>query len=227
MDPLSDFLRVVRLDGAFFYAVEAAEPWSVESAAARELQQVTEESQLGRPGADSVLTGLADLMFIELLRRYLEELPPGQTGWLAGLRDEVVGRVLEMLHTRPGHPWTLDELAREAASSRSSLAKRFAELVGQPPMAVPRPMADAGRGQPPGPEWRQDRDDWQGSRVRFRGCVQPGVQKGGRACPRSLARGPPHWPIVGLSGPAIPSANLDHCLFSTKTRRTRRSRRIP
>ncbi|HEV2085312.1 MAG TPA: AraC family transcriptional regulator, partial [Gemmatimonadales bacterium] len=97
-------------------------------------RQVTKESQLGRPGADSVLTRLAELMFIELLRRYLEELPPGQTGWLAGLRDEVVGRALEMLHTRPGHPWTLEELAREANSSRSSLAKRFAELVGQPPM---------------------------------------------------------------------------------------------
>ena len=95
---------------------------------------LTEESQLGRPGADGVLTRLAELMFIELLRRYLEELPPGQTGWLAGLRDEVVGRVLEMLHTRPEHPWTLEELARGANSSRSSLAKRFADLVGQPPM---------------------------------------------------------------------------------------------
>ena len=256
MDPLSDLLRVVRLDGAFFYAVEAAEPWSVESAAAKELKprilptaehlisyhiltqgrcyarlideepvellpgdvivfphgdanvmssgrglrdpgantsspdryphtvvlgdggppaasfvcgflgcdrrpfnpllaslprllhmrgmsnawldgftrRLTEESQLGRPGADGVLTRLAELMFIELLRRYLEDLPQEQTGWLAGLRDEVVGRVLTLLHGRPGHPWTLDELAREANSSRSNLAKRFAELVGQPPM---------------------------------------------------------------------------------------------
>ena len=95
---------------------------------------MTEESRLGRPGADSVLTRLAELMFIEVLRRYLEELPPGQTGWLAGLRDEVVGRVLRLFHARPGHAWTLDELAREAASSRSNVAKRFAELVGQPPM---------------------------------------------------------------------------------------------
>jgi AraC-like DNA-binding protein len=97
-------------------------------------RQLTEESRLGRPGADTVLTRLAELMFIEVLRRYLEDLPPGQTGWLAGLRDEVVGRVLTLLHGRPGDPWTLADLAREAASSRSSLAKRFAELVGQPPM---------------------------------------------------------------------------------------------
>jgi AraC-like DNA-binding protein len=257
MDPLSDVLRVVRLDGAFFYAVEAAEPWSVEAVAAKDLsprilpaaehlisyhiliqgqcyggvvgeeqvemlpgdvivfphgdphvmasgrgvrigpdvhssaparyphtvllgdqgprvtsflcgflgcdrrpfnpllaalprrlhmrgmssawfaaftRQLTEESRVGRPGADTILTRLAELMFIEVLRRYLEELPPGQTGWLAGLRDEVVGRVLAALHARPGHAWTLPELAREAASSRSVVAKRFTELVGQPPM---------------------------------------------------------------------------------------------
>jgi AraC-like DNA-binding protein len=97
-------------------------------------RQVTEESRLGRAGADCVLTRLAEVMFIEVLRRYLDELPPGQTGWLAGLRDEVVGRVLALLHGRPGHSWTLAALAREAASSRSNVAKRFALLVGQPPM---------------------------------------------------------------------------------------------
>ncbi len=257
MDPLSDLLRVVRLDAAYFYTVEASGPWRVETVAARELSPkimplaehlisyhimtegrcfaglvgeeqvelaagdvivfphgdahvmssgkglrtgpevahsapdrypntvvlgpqgqresslvcgflgcdrrpfnpllaslprrmhmrgvssawldgfsrlVTEESRLGRAGSETVLTRLAEVMFIEVLRRYLDDLPPGQTGWLAGLRDEVVGRVLMMVHSQPGHPWTLADLAREAASSRSSLAKRFAELVGQPPM---------------------------------------------------------------------------------------------
>jgi AraC-like DNA-binding protein len=97
-------------------------------------RRLTEESRLGRPGADSVLTRLAELMFIDVLRRYLEDLPPGQTGWLAGLRDEIVGRVLRLIHGRPGHPWTLDELARESMSSRSNVAKQFALLVGQPPV---------------------------------------------------------------------------------------------
>jgi AraC-like DNA-binding protein len=73
-------------------------------------------------------------MFIEVLRRHLESLPPEQTGWLAGLRDEVVGRALALLHQRPGHPWTLPALARAVASSRSSLARRFTLLLGQPPM---------------------------------------------------------------------------------------------
>jgi AraC-like DNA-binding protein len=97
-------------------------------------RRLTEEARLGLPGADSVLTRLAELMFIEVLRRYLDDLPPGQTGWLAGLRDEVVARVLRLIHGRPAHRWTLDELARDSASSRSNVAKQFAALVGQPPM---------------------------------------------------------------------------------------------
>lgn len=254
-DPLSDVLRAVRLDGAFFYAVEAHEPWSVEAVSAKELtprvlpgaehlisyhiltggkcwgrlvggqavalepgdvivfphgdphimsgdpalgpdsvaavpgrypetvevgdrgpvtaslvcgflgcdrrpfnpllatlprqlhlpglssgwrqefaRQVVEESRARRMGADSVLTRLAELMFVEVVRRYLEALPTGQKGWLAGLRDEVVGRGLGLLHGAPAHPWTLDELADGVAMSRSAFADRFTGLVGQPPM---------------------------------------------------------------------------------------------
>jgi AraC-like DNA-binding protein len=97
-------------------------------------RQLIEESRNRYAGGDTVLTRLAELMFIEVLRRYLVDLPPGQTGWLAGLRDEVVGAALMLLHSRPGHAWTLEDLAREVASSRSNLARRFTELVGQPPM---------------------------------------------------------------------------------------------
>jgi len=97
-------------------------------------RQVTEESRLGRAGAATILTRLAELMFIEVLRRYLDELAPGQVGWLAGLRDETVGPALALLHARPAHPWTLAELASNVASSRSKLVERFTLLVGQPPM---------------------------------------------------------------------------------------------
>jgi len=257
MDPLSDLLRVVRLDGAYFYGVEAGDAWNVQVVAARELtprilpgaehlvsyhiitdgrcygglvgepllelvpgdailfphgdahvmssdpddrvgrtfqtftparfpdtlvvgdptrhttsfvcgflgcdrrpfnpllaalppmmhmrgmsdawftgltRRLTEESRLGRAGSDEVLTRLAELLFIEALRRYLDELPPGQTGWLAGLRDEVVSRALALLHASPGRAWTLVELAHESNASRSNLARRFTDLVGQPPM---------------------------------------------------------------------------------------------
>lgn len=256
MDPLSDLLRIVRLDGAFFYTVEGAEPWSVQTLPARDLsprimpqtehlisyhiltqgrcyggvlgeeqvellagdvivfphgdahvmsssrglrvgvdlysvaprqypstvslgegprtsyfvcgflgcdmrpfnpliaalprclhmrglgnpaldaftRRLKDEASIGRAGADAVLTRLAEVMFIEVVRQYIEGLGPGQTGWLAGLRDEMVGRVLGLIHRQPGHPWTLEALAHEVASSRSNVAKRFAELVGQPPM---------------------------------------------------------------------------------------------
>jgi AraC-like DNA-binding protein len=81
-----------------------------------------------------MLTRMAELMFIEVVRRHLESLPDQQTGWLAGLRDPVVGPAITALHERPAHPWTLAELASTVASSRSVVAARFSELVGMPPM---------------------------------------------------------------------------------------------
>jgi AraC-like DNA-binding protein len=257
MDPLSDVLRAVRLNGAYFYPVEAAAPWSVFSAPARELvprvlpdaehlisyhiliagtcwggldgesqvrmepgdvivfphgdthimsshkghrdesgiegtsakrypetvklgpsadrdtklvcgflgcdmrpynpllaslprcmhvpgiaagwlsqfpRQVVAEARTGRAGSDTMLTRMAELMFVEVLRRHLESLPTQDAGWLAGLRDSVVGPALSQLHDHPDRAWTLPELARTIASSRTVLAERFSQLVGVPPM---------------------------------------------------------------------------------------------
>lgn len=257
MDPLSDVLRAVKLNGAFFYLVEAAAPWSVSAVAARELvprvlpeaehliayhillsgscwgglegeqqvlmqpgdvlvfphgdphfmsssegrrvgddregttparypgtvllgpdagrdttfvcgflgcdvrpynpllaslprrvhvpgiaggwlsqfpQQVVAESRTGRVGGETVLTRMAELMFIEVVRRHVEQLSPRQSGWLAGLKDAVVGPALLQLHEHPERPWTLADLARTIATSRTVLAERFSSLVGVPPM---------------------------------------------------------------------------------------------
>jgi AraC-like DNA-binding protein len=92
------------------------------------------ESAEKRAGGESVLAKLSELMFIELVRRHLETLPPEQAGWLAGLRDPLIGKALSLLHGKPAHGWTIEELAREAGTSRSVLAERFANLVGVPPM---------------------------------------------------------------------------------------------
>jgi AraC-like DNA-binding protein len=73
-------------------------------------------------------------MFVEVVRRYLATLPAEEAGWLAGLRDESVGRALGKLHERPAEDWTLDGLAREVGLSRSVMAERFAHFVGVPPM---------------------------------------------------------------------------------------------
>jgi AraC-like DNA-binding protein len=92
------------------------------------------ESTASRPGAESLLAKLSELMFVEAMRVHLASLPPGGQGWLAGVRDAHVGRALSLLHADPKREWTLDELAREAALSRSALSERFASLVGEPPM---------------------------------------------------------------------------------------------
>lgn len=257
MDPLSDVLRAVRLDGAYFYRVEAAGPWSVAAVAARELvprvlpraehliayhillsgtcfgglegerqvemkpgdaivfphgdahvmssadgcrlgadrldtsparypstleigpgptrettlvcgflgcdarpynplvaslprclvasglaggwlsqfpAQVVTESRTQNAGSETLLTRMAELMFIEVVRHHLENLPPRQAGWMAALKDDVAGPALAALHERPAHPWTLPELAQAIATSRTVLAERFAALVGVPPM---------------------------------------------------------------------------------------------
>lgn len=257
MDPLSDVLRAVRLDGAFFYVVEATEPWSVSVAPARERvprvlpdaehlmayhivtdgncwmgcegdeqvllqpgdamvfphgdahfasgrrghrvdparhtsapsrpletlrlgagsgtatrlvcgflgcdarpynpllsalprsvhvrgiasgwlaefpRQVVAQAWQTRAGGTTMLTRMAELMFVEVVRRYTEELSPPQAGWLAGLRDPVVAPALAALHERPAHPWTVAELAQVAATSRSVLTERFSHTIGLPPM---------------------------------------------------------------------------------------------
>ena len=257
MDPLSDVLRAVRLDGTFFYVVEATEPWSASVAPARELvprvlpdtehlmayhivtagscwmgcegdeqvllepgdailfphgdahfasgrrgqrvdparytkapsrpletvrlgagggtrvsmvcgylgcdarpynpllsalprslhargiaagwlaefpRQVVAEAWQTRAGGSTMLTRMAELMFVEVVRRYTEELSLRHDGWLAGLRDPVVAPALSALHARPAHRWTLAELARAAATSRTALAERFSQTVGIPPM---------------------------------------------------------------------------------------------
>jgi AraC-like DNA-binding protein len=92
------------------------------------------ESKVPRIGGESVLGRLSELMFLHVVRRYLEGLPPEQTDWLAGLRDEPVGRALAALHRNPARAWTLQSLAREAGTSRSVLAERFTQFVGHPPI---------------------------------------------------------------------------------------------
>lgn len=87
-----------------------------------------------RPGAAGLKLRMAELMFVEALRRYMEILPDAESGWLAGLRDPLVGRALALLHEAPQRRWTVDELAQAAATSRSRLAERFKDVLGEPPM---------------------------------------------------------------------------------------------
>jgi AraC-like DNA-binding protein len=92
------------------------------------------ESKGTRMGNQCMLGRICELMFVDVVRRYLESLPPERANWLSGLRDPYVGRALMALHADPARDWTLENLAQEAALSRSAFAERFAEYVGQPPM---------------------------------------------------------------------------------------------
>jgi AraC-like DNA-binding protein len=112
---------------------------SVEQAGAAEwirstFQYAAEEVSAGRPGSETMLAKLSELLFVEAVRRYAESLPDGQTGWLAGLREPYVARALALLHRDITRRWTVDDLGREVGLSRSALADRFIRLIGVPPM---------------------------------------------------------------------------------------------
>jgi len=98
------------------------------------LQHAVEEADSPRPGAEGMLAKLSEVMVVETLRQYVAQLSPEHTGWLSGLRDRAVGKCLALMHEKPAHPWTVDLLAREVATSRSVLAERFTHFVGQSPM---------------------------------------------------------------------------------------------
>jgi AraC-like DNA-binding protein len=98
------------------------------------LRTAVAESEARRPGSEAVLERMSEMLFVEVLRRYVASLPEGETGWLAGVQDPVVGPALGLLHGDPGADWSLERLADAVAVSRSLLADRFTTLVGQPPM---------------------------------------------------------------------------------------------
>jgi AraC family transcriptional regulator, alkane utilization regulator len=98
------------------------------------VRSIADEVSAAQSGAACVLSRLAELLFIEVLRRHMANLEPDAVGWLSALNDPVVGRALQLLHARPAYPWTVSGLARQVGASRSLLADRFRSMVGQPPM---------------------------------------------------------------------------------------------
>jgi AraC-like DNA-binding protein len=98
------------------------------------IRQAVEQLSGAAPGSEAIAARLAEVLFAEVLRRYVLQLPKGRAGWLAGASDPAVGRALASLHQRPGHAWTLAELARDVGLSRSILTERFARYLGQAPM---------------------------------------------------------------------------------------------
>jgi len=109
---------------------EASDRW-LEHSIRFSVDQETE----GNAGNAVVTAKLAELLFVETLRRYINSLPADETGWLAGARDATIGQALVLMHKEPAHPWTISTLARRVGLSRTRLAARFRHFLGEPPMA--------------------------------------------------------------------------------------------
>jgi hypothetical protein len=143
------------------------------------MKVAVDESRQERPGIQNVLSRLSELLFVETIRRYLETLPPAEKGWLAGLRDPLVGQALAALHRDPKQRWTVQRLARVVGALALGVGRTL-HGDGRPAAdAIPRAVADAARlalverGQPGG---RGRRGGW----LRFRSGVQPRVQEARR-----------------------------------------------
>jgi len=90
------------------------------------------ETRTARPGGETIVTRLCDILVIQAIRAWIE-VEPASHGWLAALRDPVIGRAIALVHRDPARNWTVESLAAEAAMSRSGFAARFSELVGESP----------------------------------------------------------------------------------------------
>lgn len=86
------------------------------------------------PGGETVITRLSDILVVQAIRTWIAQDPAAQTGWLGALQDKQIGRALALIHRDPARAWTVASLASEVAMSRSALAARFTELVGEPAM---------------------------------------------------------------------------------------------
>jgi len=86
-------------------------------------------------GSDVVVAKLSEVLFVETLRRFIQDLPDHQKGWLAAARDPVIGEALALLHKSPARPWTIADLSHEVGVSRTRFAERFRHFLGETPMA--------------------------------------------------------------------------------------------
>ena len=98
------------------------------------LRFISREARTLRPGGETVITHLADILIIQAIRSWIDSAPEAESGWLAALRDGQVGSALAAIHREPDKNWTVAQLAKEVSMSRSGFSARFSQLVGEPAM---------------------------------------------------------------------------------------------
>lgn len=109
-------------------------PYEEGSTLNRILALMAAEAEAARPAREIVLRRLADILFIQIIQRWVELEGINQCGWLGALHDPVIQEALRLIHTQPAHPWTVASLAQAVACSRSAFAERFSARVGEAPM---------------------------------------------------------------------------------------------
>jgi transcriptional regulator GlxA family with amidase domain len=104
------------------------------------LRFMVSEARELRAGGETVITRLADILVIQAIRSWISQDPAGQSGWLGAIRDKQIGRAIALIHQDPARDWTVASIASEVAMSRSAIAARFSELVGEPPLHYLGPL---------------------------------------------------------------------------------------
>lgn len=99
------------------------------------LRAITVEIADDAPGATMVVDRLVDVLFIQILRVWSRRRGDDGASWLLALRDPETAAALSAIHEHPDRPWTVESLARHVGLSRTTLARRFTALVGEPPLS--------------------------------------------------------------------------------------------
>jgi len=169
LEMLPRFIRISGENGS-------ARPWLKAA-----LRLLVDEAFSPAPGAMTVVERAADILFVQAVRAHVESSNDSAGGWLRGLMDPKIGLALSLIHARPATPWTIELLAREVALSRTVLAERFRDLVGDTIYGLRHPHANARRGRVVVRWRRQPRADRAEDRVRVAGLLQQSLSLlGGR-----------------------------------------------
>ena len=98
------------------------------------VRMIARESASAQPGAEVMLRRLTELLFIQVIRLWIDQQAEASVGWVRALRDQPISAALGLIHQSPEHAWTVQELAEAAVLSRSAFSARFSDLVGEPPL---------------------------------------------------------------------------------------------
>lgn len=110
-------------------------PWADEAGWMQStLRMIEREARSLRPGGETVITRLADVLVVQALRAWLESAPEARKGWFAALRDPQIGRALAVMHREPERASSVRLLAKYTGMSRSAFCARFTELLGESPI---------------------------------------------------------------------------------------------